>query len=361
MKKSCFAILSIFLAVSAIAQKQTFDVVSYDLPKGWQQKQNEGGLQLSITDKKTGGYALAIITKATASTATADENFISDWNKLVKGTVQVDTEPAMLPPTTENGWNIISGAVNYTDGNNKGMATLLTATGEEQTVSVVLMTNAKKYESDLVALLNSLKLLKAPSNKISESNTQVKDEPGNNSIVGLWVNYTIETSGYYNGMPQPSGGYFRKEYAFYGDGTYLFRMKNWAVYVKDIQFVYESGTWKLNGNKLTITPKQGKGGWWNKSASNRTNEWGSLAKTGSWKMESVTYTVNLNYYIGGYERKITLQSTSATEREGRQDNNTIILNSRAKGESLIDNPPGVKTGFENKPFTDAATSKTVFK
>jgi hypothetical protein len=215
------------------------------------------------------------------------------------------------------------------------------------------MTNTDLYQNELISFVNSLEMTKVSQN----ANTTTKlptTKSGNSSIVGLWVYYTIETSGYANGFAQPSGGYFRKEYTFYEDGTYLFRMKNWAVYVKEIQFVYESGTWKLNGNKLTITPKQGKGGWWSKSANNRTNEWGHLVKTGNWKMEPVTYTVDLNFYIGGSEKKITLQSGSVTEREGKQENNKIILESRANGQSLIDNPPGVKTGFENKSLTKAS-------
>lgn len=336
----------------SIAQKNTFDVVSYTAPKGWQQQQNDGGIQLSVSDTKTGAYAIALVTKATNSQETANENFNADWNRLIKAAVQVSDAPAMQAPASENGWDIISGTANYTDGNQKGLATLLTATGGGQMVSVVLMTNTQQYEKALLSFINSLELMKPSQNNNSNS------AAANNSsgIVGLWVDYTIETSGYSNGFPTPSGGYFRKEYAFYNDGTYLFRMKNWAVFVKEIQYVYESGNWKLNGNKLTITPRQGKGGWWNKAKSNRTSEWGSLAKTGSWKMESVTYTVDLNYYIGGYEKKITLQSNTQTEREGKQGNNKIILSYRAVGESLIDNPPGIKTGFENKKLTNSVTT-----
>lgn len=75
-------------------------------------------------------------------------------------------------------------------------------------------------------------------------------------------------------------------------------------------------------------------------------------------MEPVTYTVDLNFYIGGSEKKITLQSNSTTEREGKQDNNKIILNSREMGKSLIDNPPGLKTGFENKQLNASSSTKT---
>lgn len=353
MKVTLVFIAVLFFTTSIFAQKQTLDKISFIIPKGWQQQTNEGGVQLSVTDKKTGAYAIALVTKTTASDATAKENFKTDWNRLIKGSVLVNAEPAMQQPAKENDWDIISGTANYTDGAQKGVATLLTATGGNQTISVVLMTNTDKYQNELLAFINSLELAKVSQNDISNSTPTTRQKNSNSSIVGLWVYYIIETSGYSNGFPQPSGGYFRKEYTFYDDGTYLFRMKNWAVYVKDIQFVYETGTWKLNGNKLTITPKQGKGGWWSKSASNRTNEWGSLAKKGSWKLEPVTYIMNLHYYSGSNETHLILQSPSQTEREGKQENNKQTYKSQSSGGSLIDNPPGLKTGFENKSLKNS--------
>ena len=53
----CILLIKFLLMVtySGFAQKQSFDVVSYSTPKGWQQQQNEGGVQLSVADKKTGG------------------------------------------------------------------------------------------------------------------------------------------------------------------------------------------------------------------------------------------------------------------------------------------------------------------
>ncbi|QIL37933.1 hypothetical protein G7074_00710 [Pedobacter sp. HDW13] len=61
------------------------------------------------------------MSKATAST---HEDFAACWNKLLKSTVQVNTELSMGMPTKENGWDVISGGANYTDGANTGMATL---------------------------------------------------------------------------------------------------------------------------------------------------------------------------------------------------------------------------------------------
>lgn len=355
MKKLFLNVLILAITMNSFAQKQTFNVISFSIPKGWQQTQNEGGIQLSVTDKNTGAYAIAVITKVNPSTASAAENFTNDWNKLVKGTVQVNEEPAMQDPVKENGWDIISGGANYTDGATTGMATLLTATSTGQTMSVVLMTNSKEYQTDLVDFLNSLELSKPSKTEAGNSVPATGTESGKSSITGLWVDYTLETSGIINGIPQYTAGYRRKEYAFYSDGTYLFRVKQWLTVMKEILYIYETGTYSVSGNQLTINPKKGRGEWWSKK-DNNTRLWGKLVKASSYKLEKVTYTFGINYFSGSQNYALSLKPGKATERDGGTINAPagsyeFRYTFREKAGSLIDNPPGVKTGFENKSLS----------
>lgn len=344
------------MGLSGYTQKQTFDVVTYTTPKGWQQQQNDASVQLSVTDKKTDAYSIALITKATASEATATENFTADWNRLIKGAVQVNTKPSMLAPAKDNGWEIISGTAPYVDGNQKGVATLITATGGGQMVSVVLMSNTDKYQNELLSFINSLVLTKASSNNAANKKPVTTNKASGTSIVGMWVFYNTESSGMYNGFPQLTGGYMRREYVFYNDGTYLFRAKDWMVYVKDILFVYETGTYSVNRNQITINPKKGKGEWWSKAASGRTNEWGKLVRASTdYKLEKATYTFSFTQFKGNDEITLMLQSSKPTQRDGKDGDKTGIqeyrYTSRDIKTTLIDNPPGFKTGFENKKLT----------
>ena len=113
--------------------------------------------------------------------------------------------------------------INYTDGEQKGVATLITATGGGQTASVVLMTNTDKYQNEMLAFVKSLSLsANTSANQNSANNSNTK----NASITGMWVFYNTESSGISNGIPQLTGGYMRREYVFYQDGTYQFP-KNW--------------------------------------------------------------------------------------------------------------------------------------
>ena len=106
MKKIVFAILLTTTVLNVFAQTKTLDVISFAIPKGWQQQQNEGGIQLSISNQN-GGYAVAVVTRTRASSSSASDNFTGDWNTLVKKSVQVNSAPVMQEPVTENGWQVI--------------------------------------------------------------------------------------------------------------------------------------------------------------------------------------------------------------------------------------------------------------
>lgn len=93
MKATFLYTILMVLTVHASAQKQTFDVISFSIPQGWQQRQNDTTIQLSAADKKTSGYAMVIITRATPSTASAHENFNSKWAAAIKSRIQLDGAP----------------------------------------------------------------------------------------------------------------------------------------------------------------------------------------------------------------------------------------------------------------------------
>ncbi|MGJ7029590.1 hypothetical protein [Niabella hirudinis] len=340
--RKIISFLLVTLSCGAVyAQKQTFDVISYTLPKGWQQKEVNGGRQLAITDGKTGEYAMALLIKSIASNALANDNFTNYWNTMVRAAVTISEEPAMQAPVNENGWDIVSGSAGYTDGSNKGVATLLSATGGGQTAALVAMTNTNKYQPDLLKLINSLELSKAAQTETGNSGSATTNTVNNTSISGLWTSYVIEKNAY----QQVTAGYLRKEYLFKTDGTYIFRLKNWLVLNKDIIFIYETGTYSVNGHQLTIIPNKGRGEFWSKAKSGKTDEWGGLVKSTDYKPEKVTYTIEL-IEDPTYGNSLVLKPGRPTERDGGKFNAPgdpyEFHYSFRKPESLIDNPPGFK-------------------
>ena len=345
MKYKDIYLASLFVLACTLtyAQQETFDLVSYRIPPTWQKRQVKGGVQLFVTDAKTGAYAVAVVTIGMASTGSADGDFSSQWKSLLVNTVSSISEPAMIEPVQDNGWDIRSGNGNYVEENVQGLATLITATGFNQTAAVVLITNTQQYQNELISFIQSLKLKELKPLQVDSTVKQESTSKERKSIVGLWHSYLNDTSGYMNGMAMYSGGYFRKEYLFNANGTYVYRLKNWSVTVKEILFVYESGTWVVNGTKLTLTPARGKGQWWSKASSNRTNEWGKLIRASNYILERQEYSFTIEYFYGSQDSVIVLKTNKATQRDGGNANtsepNEFRYTLRKDG-TMIDNPPG---------------------
>lgn len=350
MKKYLFVKLFVLLSLAGCAQKETFDVISYSLPQNWQTALHENGLQLSTVNKETGAYLAVVVTKSASSDESATNNFINHWTKLVKGTVSVIDEPTMRAPVKDKDWNLISGQAQYTDGPNKGTVIQITATGYGRVISLIAMTNTDKFTTELEQFLNSVALSEPPKSQTPDTPTPASNN--NTPIAGTWAYYIVESNGgyYSNGMfiKNYTAGYFRKEYTFYADGTYRFLEKDWSVYSKDIFFAYETGVWTINGNTLTIKPKNGKNESWSKAPSGRTNEWGRLVKATSRKLETISYKYKLHYYEGTKETNLFLYHDQDTERDGtvtsdNKDEQYWNYSPRSSDKKpLIDLPPGKK-------------------
>ncbi|MDR6784950.1 hypothetical protein ABIE26_003648 [Pedobacter africanus] len=330
MKKLALILLTMLCGFFTNAQEkeQNFDVVSYTLPNGWEQQLKEGGLQLSISDKKSGAYAVAVIIKTSASTASANENFNNHWDNLVKGTVQLNSSPKMSSPINENGWDIISGGANYTDAGHTGLVTLLTATGAGQTVSIILMTNTKNYQNDLTTFLNSLKLTKPSQNANNKASSVATNK---SKLAGTtWQAYSLEkfpssynaTGGFY------SGGFWFLQYKFNADGTYQFVYNGASAFaVNPVNVLqYETGTYSISGNQLTITPLKGSNEEWSVGKINNGMSDSHIRevlesrlkrlKTQTRKLEKITYPFKIEYWEGNKEYALMLHHIQNTVRDG---------------------------------------------
>ncbi|OJU63196.1 MAG: hypothetical protein BGO01_11265 [Armatimonadetes bacterium 55-13] len=326
----------LFGLAGAAVQKQTFDIASYDAPAEWTAKKGGDYISYSKTDGEN--WCQIAIYHHRISKGSIKADFDNEWKELVAEGKTI-SEPEKTEPQMANGWSVMAGTGLW-KYNGANVASVLTVYSNKKVcVSVLCNTTAQPYVKDYQTLLASLSL-----DASKASNAPVSAAPANkSSLVGLWVDYKTENNGYQNGSPMLTGGYFRREYLLKSDGTYVFRAKDWSVLAGDILFIYETGSWKVNGNKITITPKKGKGGWWGKTRS--TKEWGPLKRASSYKLQPTSYTFELHYESLVKETFLVLYNGQGTQRDrgtsgGGQ--NRWSYSPRELTKSLIDNPPGFK-------------------
>lgn len=158
--KKFLLILLVNSTVAALAQHQTFDIASYTAPKGWKKQASESAVQFSIEDAAKGAYCMITLFKSLPGTANSKENFDLAWASVVKEMVTITTAPEMQPAATENGWEVQSGYAPFESDGSKGIVLLVTSTGFEKMVNIIILTNTDVYEKDMTAFLESISLKK---------------------------------------------------------------------------------------------------------------------------------------------------------------------------------------------------------
>jgi hypothetical protein len=169
MKKNLF-ILFLFAVQGLFAQQQKFDITNYTAPTGWQKQSTESTVQF-IKEETKGGYCIIMLMKAIPGTDNPKENFDAAWETVVKEAVKVSAAPQMQPAAKENGWEAQSGYATFENEGQQGIALLVTSTGFEKMVNILVLTNTDVYEKDISGFLESVTFAKPAQNKTTEKQT----------------------------------------------------------------------------------------------------------------------------------------------------------------------------------------------
>ncbi|MBK8952627.1 MAG: hypothetical protein IPM85_10440 [Chitinophagaceae bacterium] len=146
MKKISLLFPFVLSVLFSYAQTETFDITMYKAPKGWKKEKSESAIQFSKEEAAKGTYCMISLLKSVPGTTNSKENFEAAWETVVKGMVNVTTEPEMQTPNSENGWEAQSGYGSFEMEGNKGIVLLVTSTGFEKMVNIIILTNSDVYE-----------------------------------------------------------------------------------------------------------------------------------------------------------------------------------------------------------------------
>lgn len=129
----------------------------------------------------------------------------------------------------------------------------------------------------------------------------------NNQIIGTWTFASSATH----------GGVMRLRYHFNADGTYSFKSER-SHQVRKWWTIEETGSFSVNGDSLTITPRTSK-------ATLRSLE-GVVQETRPNQLERVTYKWTTHYFEGIRETNLVLQPPAPTNRDGVIGGNSLFPN-----------------------------------
>lgn len=174
--KYLFSLLLFFAVAISFAQKQTFDLTTYTPPKAWKKQTTASTIQFTKDDAAKGTYCIITLLKAMPATDNGKENFDLAWTSIVKEMVTVATPPEMQPSATDEGWEAQSGYAPFEKDGDKGVVLLVTSSGFQKMVNIIILTNTDVYEKDMTAFLESISFKKPAAQKQVTVN-QPADKP----------------------------------------------------------------------------------------------------------------------------------------------------------------------------------------
>lgn len=320
MKKVILFVVFCFLALAIVAQTETFDITSYVPPKGWEKKPAGSAVQFIKEDPVKNIYGVLTLYKSSPSTASAKDNFDMAWASLVKEIVTVATDPEMQAVAMEDGWEIQSGYAAFESDGNKGIVLLVTTTGFEKMINLIILTNTDEYEKNITGFIESISLKKP-----KQAPQQVIDNNSKAAFIGSWGKSNA-VGQLYNRFGNYS--YNKQQYTFNANGTYSFTGKNYSESSSETLLTRESGTYIVNGNNLTLTPNNCVLEAWTKR--NGADNWNQLVKSQKRPLEKTTYQYKIE------ENNLVLQTQLTTTRDGKFNT----------GNSYVYGPPGTFTAIK---------------
>ncbi|HCM75214.1 MAG TPA: hypothetical protein DIS90_02445 [Cytophagales bacterium] len=352
--KTVASALLVILSFTALAQKQTFDLITYTVPKGWKQTANSADVVgYAITNDAKGTYCQVALYKSMGTMGNAQLDFDTDWKDLITSTYAVTTAPQMTPATTQAGWNKITGTAPFAYNGGQSQAELITLSGFGKRVSILILSNTKDYKTITDNFIATLELKKTEEavQPVAETNT---------SIAGTWTMSTSDQSSYRvnNGISNA----ITRQYTFSDKGTYTFYTKSFDQLMNAILLSRENGTYQISGNHLTIMPEKSVLEAYSKK--DGSDKWGTLLSTQNKQLEKVTYQYTKHYFSGIQEWNLVLQASTPTLREGPFSNNTTFTNAYYYSPLSANHPvmelPGSQPAPETKKPSASAPVKSTY-
>jgi len=318
MKKIFLISVLCVFAEKLFAQKESFDIVEYAPPQGWQKNQTGDITSYSITNKTKKSWSQLGIVKSTDSKGSIEMDFDSEWQGLIVKNYKPTGIPLLEEVKEADGWKIKSGTAGFTFNNGAAIAMLTTISGFNRCVSVISTTNSEDYLKDIESFLASIDL-KNPETNTQQSPVVTDDR---NSVIGTWKANASNNSDYSikNGIMN----YISRQYTFNADGTYTFISKAFDPLMNNILLGKENGTYQISGNKISVNPKGSVLEAWSKK--DGADKWGKLINSQIVPIEKVTYQFTKHYLSGIQEWHLVLQANEETKRDGHFSSNNTFRN-----------------------------------
>ncbi|MBB6235875.1 hypothetical protein HDC90_000475 [Pedobacter sp. AK013] len=275
MKTSFLPLLCLCFAMATFAQKNTFGIVGYTVPSGYELAKHDNVLTYYKEDKSTGAYCNIFIYNVMPGQGGVSQDFDYAWSNLVQKPFKVTGAANMQPEAALKGWIFLLGTAKYNDNGVATLAILINFSGESKMQGICILSNSDQYKTDIESFIASVDVTRATATNNSDnvlSNTK-ENTPKVNSI------NTNSQSVNNNIVKGPKPEVWMKSKSEY-DMT-----KGMSVTKNDLMIIYPDGKY------YPFMPVEGYAGFYNKNKS-----WGKAVWNGDRLNVTEPISNNQNYF-----------------------------------------------------------------
>lgn len=190
MKKILLSLLTTPVFLLASAQQKQFDIVSYNLPKGFTEEQTAERVTLT-KDGGSKGFCIITLFKSIDAGNDSKKNFDLSWAELVKKVIPVNA-PVMQPPVLDDGWKTEVGSSSFSNEGITGTSILISSTKESRLQNMLILVNGAEMITEMENFLSAVKM-NLPSTAVAETKNNNNDPLAySNSTTPkheVWMNY----------------------------------------------------------------------------------------------------------------------------------------------------------------------------
>lgn len=306
LKKFSLTLLILLFPASLFAQApDTFDIASFQSPKGWDKQVGQDAIAFSIAEKDA--YCLVTLFRSVPSVGSPKENFDAAWETIVKEAVTVSAAPQMFPSDPKGEWLLAGGFAPFEKDGAKGVAVLYTATGYGKMVNALVLTNTQAYEPPLSAFLNSISFKKPEVE--TKPQTPANQNGSQPSLAGnFWKKGGIRKG--LLGHADLAPGTFSDTYQFFSNGTYKFTRVHSQYTAPKYYLEDEEGTYTVSGNTVTLTSKKAR------FSQHRLNREDPPIASGNLPLSTVQYRLEFWKYDDNWRLLLSPVDGNETKRDG---------------------------------------------
>ncbi len=288
-------------------------MVTYTAPKGWTKTPRKDAVVFSDLNKTANAFCVMTLYPGTASSGSASKDFAVDWKTFVSKPYKTEENPK-TETQTGDGWTITTAVAFIEIDGTKSLAMLTAFSGYGKNTSILVISNSETYTKPVSDFLQSVKLDKTPlvtPSPIAQAppTTPVANSYSPAALVGKWGN-GIAGNTVSGSIVTYGSNATQKYYEFNADGTYSFIYSGYSGLAGRAGSFHittkETGVYKLNGDSMTITPKQ----------SQTDSNSGGLKNN---PLEVVTYRWTIHYFEGIQSYALILHPEHKTNRDGGFD------------------------------------------